>query len=85
MPGGWLTAHAYLIGILFSANGLEVIGFRHLVQERERPQQQAMYPQGVELPDVHAGERRALVLDQVAGGGEFSADWNRRRGRRACG
>src|SRR5580704_2987024 len=61
MPGAWLTAQAKLIGILFSANRLEVIGFRHLVQERERPQQQAMHSHGVELPDIPADQRGALV------------------------
>src|ERR1700730_15602618 len=70
IPGAWLTAQAKLIGILFSANGLEVIGFRHVVQERERPQQQAVHPHGVELPDILGGERRALVRREVVGGGE---------------
>src|ERR1700686_3409037 len=51
MPGAWLTAQAKLMGILFSANGFEVIGFRHLVQEREGPQQQSMHPKGIELLD----------------------------------
>src|ERR1700684_567225 len=65
MPGAWLTAQAKLMGILFSANGSEVIGFVHLVQERELAQQQPMHPHGVELPDVLAGDRGALIGRQV--------------------
>src|SRR5215472_2018267 len=65
MPGAWLTAQAKLIGILFSANGIEVIGLRHLVQQRERSQQQAMHPHGIEPPHVHVDQGRALVRREI--------------------
>src|ERR1700689_4363036 len=67
MPGAWLVAQAKLIGILVSANGPEVIGLRHLGQQRERPQQQTVDPHRIKLIDIHVDQRAALVLGQIIG------------------
>jgi hypothetical protein len=52
IPGAWLAAQAKTIPISLSPNGPKIIDFRHLVDDRERAQDQPVNAHPVQARDI---------------------------------